>query len=76
MKQEAEENRTPSSLSGLVRPMDVEFFEEIAGEDWNGDCAVYAFNSGELFASIIFTLPNGSPAPSTYPISHIVSLKA
>ncbi|XP_038708265.1 probable galactinol--sucrose galactosyltransferase 2 [Tripterygium wilfordii] len=38
----------PLSISGLVRPIDVEFLEEVAGENWNGDCAVYAFNSGSL----------------------------
>lgn len=26
--------------------MDVEFLEELAGENWTGDCAVFAFNSG------------------------------
>lgn len=36
----------PSSLTGHVSPMDVEFLEDVAGEEWNGDCAVYAFNSG------------------------------
>ena len=50
MKQEAEEIPAapsgPSSLSGHVSPVDVEFLDDIAGEDWNGDCAVYAFNSG------------------------------
>ncbi|PON85231.1 Glycosyl hydrolase [Trema orientale] len=39
---------TNSSISGHVRPIDVEFLEEIAGESWNGDCAIYAFNSGSL----------------------------
>ncbi|XVF49744.1 hypothetical protein PTKIN_Ptkin04bG0038200 [Pterospermum kingtungense] len=39
---------TPSSISGKVSPCDVEFLEEVAGENWNGDCAVYAFNSGSL----------------------------
>lgn len=37
-----------SSISGHVRPLDVEFIEEIAGKNWNGDFAVYAFNSGQL----------------------------
>ncbi|KAK6250172.1 Glycosyl hydrolases 36 - like 3 [Theobroma cacao] len=39
---------TPSSISGNMSPCDVEFIEEVAGENWNGDCAVYAFNSGSL----------------------------
>jgi len=28
----------------LHRTMD--FFEDLAGENWTGDCAVFAFNSG------------------------------
>ncbi|EXB94449.1 hypothetical protein L484_018950 [Morus notabilis] len=39
---------TSSVISGHVKPNDVEFLEDIAGENWNGDCAVYAFNSGHL----------------------------
>ncbi|KAL5750654.1 hypothetical protein ACOSP7_025257 [Xanthoceras sorbifolium] len=39
---------TSSYISGHVRPIDVEFLEEVAGENWNGECAVYAFNSGTL----------------------------
>ena len=37
---------TPSTISGHVRPIDVEFLEEVASENWHGECAVYAFNSG------------------------------
>ncbi|KAL5544041.1 hypothetical protein UlMin_007825 [Ulmus minor] len=51
LKQVAERSpKTPSnsSISGHVRPLDVEFLDEIAGENWRGDCAVYAFNSGSL----------------------------
>lgn len=36
------------TISGKVRPLDVEFLEEVAGENWNGDCVVYAFNAGLL----------------------------
>ncbi|KAG2676016.1 hypothetical protein I3760_12G032500 [Carya illinoinensis] len=39
---------TSSSTSCHVSPHDVEFLEEIAGERWNGDYAIYAFNSGSL----------------------------
>ncbi|KAL1323407.1 hypothetical protein HN51_033757 [Arachis hypogaea] len=41
---------TPNNitLSGKVRPLDVEFLEDVAGENWNGNCAIYAFNSGVL----------------------------
>ncbi|XP_027358745.1 probable galactinol--sucrose galactosyltransferase 2 [Abrus precatorius] len=36
------------TISGKVRPLDVEFLQEVAGENWNGDCVVYAFNAGLL----------------------------
>ncbi|TYG90829.1 hypothetical protein ES288_A12G213900v1 [Gossypium darwinii] len=39
---------TPLVISGNVSPCDVEFIEDVAGENWNGDFAVYAFNSGSL----------------------------
>ncbi|GFP88425.1 probable galactinol--sucrose galactosyltransferase 2 [Phtheirospermum japonicum] len=50
MKQAPESNQTAprASITGRVNPLDVEFLEEIAGESWNGDCAVYAFNTGSL----------------------------
>lgn len=37
-----------SLISSRVSPSDVEFLDEIAGKNWNGDSAVYAFNSGQL----------------------------
>ncbi|KAK4427037.1 putative galactinol--sucrose galactosyltransferase 2 [Sesamum alatum] len=52
MKQAAESTENSSaaatSCSGHVTPVDVEFLDEIAGEKWTGDCAVYAFNSGSV----------------------------
>ncbi|KAE8730905.1 putative galactinol--sucrose galactosyltransferase 2 [Hibiscus syriacus] len=39
---------TPSAISGNISPCDIEFIADIAGENWNGDVAVYAFNSGSL----------------------------
>ncbi|GLU20647.1 hypothetical protein SLE2022_368360 [Rubroshorea leprosula] len=36
-------------LSGQVSPTDIEYFEEISGQLWTGDCAVYSFNAGSLF---------------------------
>ncbi|KAF6162335.1 hypothetical protein GIB67_008464 [Kingdonia uniflora] len=45
-----------SALSSSVKPVDVEFLQEVAGENWAGDCAVYAFKAG-----ILLRLPkNGS----------------
>ncbi|KAI4343687.1 hypothetical protein L6164_011006 [Bauhinia variegata] len=43
-----EETPKRITISGNVRPLDVEFLQEVAGENWNGDCAVYAFNTGLL----------------------------
>jgi hypothetical protein len=44
------ENNTqedPSSeLSGPVSPADIEYFEEVSGKLWTGDCAVFAFSTG------------------------------
>lgn len=40
---------THLTISGKVRPLDVEFLGEVAGENWNGDCIVYAFNAGSNF---------------------------
>ncbi|KAL8141982.1 hypothetical protein V2J09_015014 [Rumex salicifolius] len=37
-----------SLISGFVSPSDIEFLEEITGENWNGDFSVYSFNSGCL----------------------------
>ncbi|KAH6819970.1 hypothetical protein C2S53_018129 [Perilla frutescens var. hirtella] len=51
MKQdESVENSKPTvtKITGRVSPHDVEFIEEIAEENWTGDSAVFAFNSGTL----------------------------
>lgn len=40
---------THLTISGKVKPLDVEFLEEVAGENWNGDCILYAFNAGLKF---------------------------
>lgn len=37
---------THLTISEKIRPFDVEFLEDIAGEKWNGDCILYAFNAG------------------------------
>ncbi|CAM8917540.1 unnamed protein product [Rhodiola kirilowii] len=39
---------TSSPLRGYVTPLDVEHLEGIAGENWHGDSAIYAFNSGSV----------------------------
>ncbi|KAL8041854.1 hypothetical protein ABFX02_09G011200 [Erythranthe guttata] len=50
MKQ-AQESTQKSNipLSGGVGPTDVEYLDEIAGETWTEECALYAFNKGSLF---------------------------
>lgn len=39
-------NSSDRILTGSVRPVDIEFLENIAGKDWTGDSAVYSFNAG------------------------------
>ncbi|XP_034673802.1 probable galactinol--sucrose galactosyltransferase 2 isoform X4 [Vitis riparia] len=39
---------TPTFLSGHVSPLDVEYLDQVAGDNWRGDSAVYAFYSGSL----------------------------
>lgn len=40
------------TITGSFCPNDVEFLEDVAGENWDGDCAVYAFNSGLICTSL------------------------
>ncbi|XP_068642048.1 probable galactinol--sucrose galactosyltransferase 2 [Aristolochia californica] len=42
------QNSSQSFLTGHVSPTDVEYLEEIAGELWTGDCAVFSFKSGSV----------------------------
>lgn len=35
-------------LIGHVSPDDIEHLEEVAREDWTGDCAIYSYNAGSL----------------------------
>uniref|UniRef100_A0A0A9BIS3 Galactinol--sucrose galactosyltransferase n=1 Tax=Arundo donax TaxID=35708 RepID=A0A0A9BIS3_ARUDO len=39
---------TTINITGHLSPSDVESLEEIAGDDWNGETAAYAFNSCSL----------------------------
>ncbi|XP_061366080.1 probable galactinol--sucrose galactosyltransferase 2 [Gastrolobium bilobum] len=36
------------TITGSISAADVDSLQEVADEDWNGDSAVYAFNSGKL----------------------------
>ncbi|KAH9320818.1 hypothetical protein KI387_015457 [Taxus chinensis] len=39
---------SPEYVTGCVRPIDVEFLGDVADAGWNGDCAIYAHNTGSL----------------------------
>lgn len=39
-------------ISGCVSALDADSLEEVAGENWRGDCAVYAFFSGGPFKTL------------------------
>jgi hypothetical protein len=41
---------TKVNITGFLSLSDVESLEEITGGDWNGETAVYAFNSCILFS--------------------------
>jgi len=43
-----------AEVSGQVSPADVEYFEEVSGKLWTGDCAIYSFNKGNLFLPHFF----------------------
>lgn len=38
----------PLTITGHISPLDIDYIGDIAGDDWTGDCAIYAFNSGSL----------------------------
>ncbi|XP_062013709.1 probable galactinol--sucrose galactosyltransferase 2 [Rosa rugosa] len=40
--------KASEELSGKVSPADIEYFEEVSGKLWTGDCAVYSFKQGYL----------------------------
>lgn len=35
-------------LTGHISPSNIEYLDEVVGNGWTGDCAVYSFNSGSL----------------------------
>ena len=44
-----------SELSVKVSPTDIEYFEEVSGNLWTGDCAVFSSNTGSfIFPNNIF----------------------
>lgn len=36
-------------ISGKISPSDIDYFEEVSGKSWKGDCAVFSFKSASLF---------------------------
>lgn len=42
-------------ILGHVRPLDVELFEDIASDNWEGDSAVYAFHTGQCLSPRVCT---------------------
>ncbi|KAL4193259.1 hypothetical protein AMTRI_Chr06g176030 [Amborella trichopoda] len=48
MEKTPSESKTSLPISSHVSSTNVEFLEEVAEENWSGDCAIYAFNSGSL----------------------------
>lgn len=37
-----------AEVSGKVTPADIEYFDEVSGKLWTGDCAVYSFAKGRI----------------------------
>jgi len=46
MKEHSTSVANSLSIAGHVSSSNIEFFEDLSGENWTGDCAVFAFNSG------------------------------
>ncbi|KAL0904717.1 hypothetical protein M5K25_026858 [Dendrobium thyrsiflorum] len=38
-------NSSPEFITGEVSPNDIEYLDEVAGNNWIGDCAIYSFDS-------------------------------
>lgn len=57
---------TSINITGHLSPSDVEFIEEIAGHNWNGESAVYAYSSCKLCWLPVF---------SSIPISSVITLR-
>ncbi|XP_044495805.1 probable galactinol--sucrose galactosyltransferase 2 [Mangifera indica] len=46
--EKTDETNIVSEISGQVSPIDIEYFEQVSGKHWTGDCAVFSFSSGSL----------------------------
>lgn len=40
--------KVSAELSVKVSPADIEYFEEVSGKQWTGDCAVFSSNTGNI----------------------------
>lgn len=55
---------TSEAITGYIRGRDVHLIAEAATDsDWNGECAMYCFHSGELV-----TLPNNAVMPVSFKV--------
>lgn len=48
--EKTDETSIVSEISGQVSPVDIEYFEQVSGKHWTGDCAVFSFSSGTLLS--------------------------
>lgn len=48
LKNPVKANVNAAKISGQVSPADIEYFEEVSGTHWTGDCAVFSFSSGKV----------------------------
>lgn len=65
----------PGTLTGSIRARDVDFINQLASEDWNGEVIVFTHKSGE-----VLRLPKGASLPVTlkvleYELFHICPVK-
>lgn len=48
----AHQKDVSEEISGKVSPADVEYFEEVSGKSWTGDCAIYSLNTGKILSHL------------------------
>ncbi|KDP29033.1 hypothetical protein JCGZ_16422 [Jatropha curcas] len=45
---QSQQKQERAEIHGRVSPADVEYFEEVSGKLWTGDCAIYSFKTGSM----------------------------
>ncbi|KAJ8747380.1 hypothetical protein K2173_001492 [Erythroxylum novogranatense] len=48
MNTEQKETSVTAEVSGELSPGDIEYFEEVSGKLWTGECAIYSFITGSV----------------------------